>query len=100
MPSNLLPPTEAPFGLHKEQWMTSAKPEVVHCWEQGLIEYREQRGLGGRGRILSLDINRLHRRDGKGGSRKQKKIEIKNCDAQPPTQDYGTRMSLHGGELA
>lgn len=36
----------------------------------------------------------------KGGAGNKKKIEIKNCDAQPPTQDYGTQMSLHGGELA
>lgn len=72
MPSNLLPPTEAPFGLHKEQWMTPAKPEVVHCWEQGLIEYREQRGLGG-GRILSLDINKAAQKRWKRGEQETKK---------------------------
>lgn len=73
MPSNLLPPTEAPFGLHKEQWMTPAKPEVVHCWEQGLIEYREQRGLGGRGRILSLDINKAAQKRWERGEQETKK---------------------------
>lgn len=54
--------------------MTPAKPEVVHCWEQGLIEYREQRGLGGRGGILSLEINKAaQKRNGKGGKQETKK---------------------------
>lgn len=55
--------------------------------------------MGG-GRILSLDINKAAQKRWKRGEQETKKIEIKNCDAQPPTQDYGTRMSLHGGEFA
>lgn len=76
MLSNLFPPTEALFCLHKEQWMTPAMTDIVCCWEQELKEYiHRTEHLG----ILNLEIKKTaQKRNGKGRTG-NKKIEIKIC---------------------